>query len=295
MCTQPITINKFYKGLGRIVSRTVPCGKCAECINKKRSELAALSVHQGLKSGKVSFFTFTYSNENVPVAISEDTLEGVPRLIGFGKTSDFMVYEDMPSENSVFLHPLEDYHFALSLRREDVKLVLKQFRTDMKRNFNRTPDFKYVVFGEYGDKTGRPHYHGLFFGLDAFEKEYLAKLWSKRFGFALCVPQTNRELQIDEIAKVSNYVSKYISKGVNQRFAHILPYVEKPRRQSSINFGSFDENELRQLSDFMKVAIYPSSPVVQFLDGLLTLNFLCSQNGERVFVYRDILMHFLKL
>lgn len=264
MCTQPITINKFYKGLGRTVSWTVPCGKCAECINKKRSELAALSVHQGLKSGKVSFFTFTYSDENVPVALSEDTPEGVPRLLGFERGKPLYVAENRVYDQGPGIH------VALSLCREDVKLVLKQFRTDMKRKFNRVPDFKYVVFGEYGDKTGRPHYHGLFFGLDAFEKEYLAKLWSKRFGFALCVPRTDRELQIDEIAKVSNYVSKYISKGVNQRFAHILPYVEKPRRQSSINFGSFDENELRQLSDFMRVAIYPSSPVVEFLDVPLT-------------------------
>jgi len=46
-----------------------------------------------------------------------------------------------------------------SLRYKDVQLFLKRARKEF-------GPFRFLVAGEYGDETKRPHYHGLFFGLD---------------------------------------------------------------------------------------------------------------------------------
>ena len=72
MCTSPITITREFRALGVTRSFTVPCGKCAECLARKRSELAALSVMQANVSGSVFFLTLTYRNEKLPVAISDN-------------------------------------------------------------------------------------------------------------------------------------------------------------------------------------------------------------------------------
>ena len=82
MCTNPLVVRRSYPSIGTR-EYVVPCGKCADCVKKKQSEFAALSFHQGLQSGSVHFFTFTYRPETLPIAISEDTPEGVPCLVGF--------------------------------------------------------------------------------------------------------------------------------------------------------------------------------------------------------------------
>lgn len=267
MCTRPITIKK--KTPFGIKVYTVPCGKCAECVNKKRSELAALSVHQALESGSCSFFTLTYDNEHCPVSIYDPASE---RIIGFERgVSDWM--GNGRFENS--LHYGEDgYIRAASLCREDVKKWLKLFRTRWSRKHPDKPlKFKYCFFGEYGDRQGRPHFHGLFYGLSPEQVDFASGTWTN--GFVAVVPENDRKVTIDEIQAISQYVSKYISKGINQRFAFLLDYVEKPRRQSSIDFGSFSPDEIERYSNFIMGAIYCWLPSpADYPDALLLLNYV---------------------
>lgn len=257
MCTNPITIKRYYPSIGKR-SFVVPCGKCEECVRKKQVEFGALALHQGLKSDSVYFVTFTYRNEMCPVAISEDTPEG-PRIIGFERGCNSWVNADGVFTNAVisqhFTNP--QVYACCSLCREDIKLCIKQFRSDWKKAYPDTPiALKYAVFGEVGEQRGRPHYHGLFFGLLPAQIKMLTDIWNRRFGFTYTIPPAlNRKLSLDEIKKVSAYTSKYISKGIYTRWQHVLPYMEKPRRQSSINFGDFSESELSALCDFTFVAI----------------------------------------
>lgn len=278
MCTRPITITRTYPLVGT-KQYLVPCGKCAECRSRKRSELAALSVHQASVSSSMFFITFTYRNECVPVAISLDYC-GERRLVGFERGC-----ADWLKNGNFYNRVLDslDMQLCCSLRREDIKNVLKEFRIVSKRKFkDKSLDFKYVVFGEYGDKTGRPHYHGLFYGLDFEQVELLCSLWNKRFGFTYKVPEIKRKLDYKEQIAVSQYVSKYISKGINARFDKLLPYVEKPRRQSSLNFGDFSSEELVRLSDFTMAAILGCfHSLVFYLDGLPLWSWICSLNVAR--------------
>lgn len=248
MCTNPVKVIRKDACSNSVRTYYVPCGKCADCVKKKQSEFAALSLHQGLKSGSLHFFTFTYRNDTIPVAISEHTMDG-PRLIGFERGCDGFI-NGLTGEfkNCVLVN--NSYHECCSLQREDVKKVLKQFR-----KYNPDASFKYAIFGEYGEQHGRPHYHGLFYGLTDKQAKSLCDLWSARFGFVYYAPRVSGNLDLGDYKAMSLYVSKYISKGDYTRWAHILPFVELPRRQSSLDFGSFTKEELSQLASFMKAAI----------------------------------------
>lgn len=222
----------------------VPCGKCEECLSFKRQEFVALSIHQAMVSGSLYFFTLTYDDKHLPVAISEDQ-----RLVGFQFGCDVWCSSGH-FLNQVFQSPDCFHAYACSFRREDVKNWIKQFRVEFERKYNEKPSFKYCFFGELGEHRGRPHYHGLIYGASPKIANMLHDLWCQRFGFAYCVPSDYHSLSLDEIGKVSNYVSKYISKGVSSRFAYLLPYIEKPRRICSQDFGSFSLDEYKQLRDY---------------------------------------------
>lgn len=59
-----------------------------------------------------------------------------------------------------------------SLSKEDLRLFLKRLRA------GSMGSIRYFAVGEYGDKTFRPHYHGVLFGVSAPEwEEYINKKW----------------------------------------------------------------------------------------------------------------------
>lgn len=252
MCTSPIQITRrFATGQSRI--DLVPCGKCPECVRFKQAEFAALSVHQSLKSGSLYFLTLTYRDDMLPVAFCEK--DG--RLLGFerGLNREIPIdwWYDVVSNrksflNRSFLH--DGLYYTCSLRREDIKNLFKQFRVEYERKTGVMPSFSYAFFGELGEVHGRPHYHGLIYGAKPDMVKDICDLWQRKFGFTYLVPSDYHFLSYDEIGKVSNYVAKYISKGVCSRFADLLPFIERPRRISSRNFGAFDSDDIKELSSY---------------------------------------------
>lgn len=257
MCSNPISITRKNPATNKVHQYVVPCGKCAECTKKKQAEFGALALHQALQSGSVHMFTFTYGPAQCPVALSELTPEGTPRIVGYsrGDAGFCLVSPVGVFHNGIIPIANDKYHkMAASLYREDVKLVLKDFRSRWKRFHDEPLEFKYAVFGEYGEQRGRPHYHGVFFGLSLKQAEFLRKLWDERFGFAHFGPVSDN-VTLDDIKKMTTYCSKYISKGVHSRWSFLEGYVEAPRRQSSLNFGDFSEKEIEALKDFMTGAI----------------------------------------
>lgn len=262
MCVHPVQVTRNLPLVGN-QTYSVPCGKCAECKSKHRSGIAALAAHQGFVSGSVYFFTLTYDDDNCPVAISDvskcgydedGNLVGKPDIVGFERgCSDWNRTPDQANKgylNDVLAFESNDYLFACSLHREDVKNWFKMFRKKYKNTYHKYPVFKYLFFGELGELHGRPHYHGLVYGLSYKDACMLRACWHR--GSVLMMPETYRRMSVDEILKISNYVSKYASKGVASRFAHLLPFVEAPRRQSSIDFGEFSAQELATLRSMMR-------------------------------------------
>lgn len=179
----------------------VPCGKCSECLCKRQSGYTVRCIEEARKRGSIWFFTLTYSNDNLPY------IEGFP-----------------------------------SLRRSDVK----KWKREVRRNYFRKtgvpfPDFSYMICGEYGTRTHRPHYHGYVCGLDNYHAHYLAKYWQDNYGFVLVksIPFSSKD-----ISCVSRYVAKYCVKPEGLKVPNSK--VEKPRVQTSVGFGlpsDFDDRK----------------------------------------------------
>lgn len=138
----------------------VPCGRCRGCRAARSSDWAVRIQHELKYHSCASFLTLTYDDFNLP------------------------------------------YDYSVSIR--EVQLFIKRLRKDIntivtksnKQNNTREaiPRIRYFAVGEYGDKSGRPHYHIIVFGWDfpdryladksksghpLYESEQLNKLWGK--------------------------------------------------------------------------------------------------------------------
>lgn len=106
-----------------------------------------------------------------------------------------------------------------SLQPEDVTKFFKKLRFYLdeidfdraqrcKRPFFRT--VRYYYCGEYGTKTGRPHYHIALFGIGRNEKELVQKAWTYEG-----VKMGN--VRLDELNNfTARYIAGYIMKGGNK-------------------------------------------------------------------------------
>ena len=120
----------------------VPCNRCWACrVTRREQWLTKMELEYSL-TGIGSFITLTYAPEHLP------------------KKDQF------PGKGS--LDP------------EDTKRFFKLFRQNYKRKHNRNANFTHYTCGEYGDTSGRAHYHVLLFGYDPIEiKKLVTQSWTK--------------------------------------------------------------------------------------------------------------------
>lgn len=121
----------------------------------------------------------------------------------------------------------ESYFVTLTYDDEHVKLVDGVYATldkrDLQNFFKRLrksgQKVRYFACGEYGDKTFRPHYHAIIFGLHLFDRKffrrapqgysywispYLEKVWG------------NGQILITDVTyETCSYVARYVIKKVN--------------------------------------------------------------------------------
>lgn len=237
MCTSPIEVTKKLPS-GRVRSYTVPCGKCEECRASYQSEFAARCAVEADARGSLHFFTFTYNDSWLPV----NFIDYVPELKGFVPIAlqrgdscyDWQLKEWSSRGCSVQTND-DSTCVCPTLRREDIKYLLKKFRSYCKRH-GIDVDFSFTVFGEYGEEKSRPHYHALFCGLTDSQARFISNMWTYGFSDLKSIPRFNKDGS-DAFVLTSNYVSKYIAK--RDKLPDFVKdgFAESPRRQSSIGFG----------------------------------------------------------
>lgn len=106
---------------------TLPCGKCLGCRLDYSRQWADRCMLE-LQDHEESYFcTFTYDEKHVPVSFYADE-----------KTGEALK--------------------CLTLRKEDMQKFFKRLRKDGQK-------VRYYMCGEYGDRTMRPHYHAIIYGL----------------------------------------------------------------------------------------------------------------------------------
>lgn len=136
-------------------SINVPCGKCAACLSRRRSQWSMRLFNEVRNSDTCYFITLTYNDEHLNYKFINDDGEII----------------DVPV-----------------VCKRDVQLFLKRLR-------KKIEPFKirYFLVSEYGPKTFRPHYHMLLFNFPHLLKnkldEYLLDAWN--LGFIRVDPVTD--------------------------------------------------------------------------------------------------------
>ena len=142
-----------------------------------------------------------------------------------------------------------DENLPEELKRKHLTEYIKKLR-----RIRRIPT-RYFGVGEYGTKSGRPHYHLLLFGLEQnLAKEYTDKAWNKGFHYHGTVTKESVEYVTGYMAKGWNYERNPKLEGRAKEFASQsrrnpggvgLPGIQEVARK--IIASGFDYSIIRQL------------------------------------------------
>ena len=153
MCNHLITIKN--PKTGELIQ--VPCGHCINCLSEMQAEWATrltLELRSNLERPAV-FVTLTYNDENLP-------------------TDEFN-----PQTGEVYQKP--------SVVKAHVQQFMKSLRGNIDRQIKRGTwkgykgPLKYFFTSEYGPTGGRPHYHGIIFGITKQDLPLIEQIWHKGF------------------------------------------------------------------------------------------------------------------
>lgn len=95
--------------------------------------------------------------------------------------------------SEVFEPSLSGSYFSLN------KKTLQDFNKRLRKNLSQP--IRFYSVGEYGEKSKRPHYHGIYFGLGVEDRPVIEKSW--KFGFVSVANVTPAS-----IAYVARYCTK---------------------------------------------------------------------------------------
>lgn len=153
----------------------VQCGKCDECVKRYQNDWMIRNIMQFRETSFAVFFTLTYNDESIPLAVDSQTGEAFK-----------------------------------TVQKSDVQIFLKRFR-EFRRKRGLSTDFKYFITSEYGPTTLRPHYHGLLHGVKLSDFMEFAVAWRKVYGFTTQSQVTSVDYR--SALNRSRYVAKYCAKG----------------------------------------------------------------------------------
>lgn len=170
----------------------IPCGQCIGCRIRQREDWTTRIELEARDYPKeqVWFITLTYDDDHVPGMI-----------VKTGEIMRKVQYTWKPEEKRP-----ESVQILLY---EDIQKFLKRLRKAYKGKL------RYFVAGEYGEQTGRPHYHMILYGWEPtdlenlykihhngyYNSKWMAELWGMgQIQIAQAVPETYR------------YVAGYVTK-----------------------------------------------------------------------------------
>lgn len=118
----------------------IPCRSCEECYNQMRKEWISRAVAESQLHNSMIFLTLTYNDDKIPVS------------------------EFVDDDGVIWKHN--------TLRYRDFQLFMKRLRKHFEEK-----SIRFMVCGEYGSRTFRPHYHCIIYGISLQD-------------LGLCIPHT---------------------------------------------------------------------------------------------------------
>lgn len=261
-CLRPISVSR--EQCGRKFSMLVPCGRCPSCRRNQQMYFVSRCKTNAEKEGNVYFITLTYSDDKVTF---KDIDYENPKL-----DIDYLEYLG---------YDLSQVQRFRTLNNKDITDWKKRVRRAFERKYGYSPQFSYLINGEYGPKTQRPHYHGFLTGVCPELAQLLINDWKENYGFVYFkqIPGIAQNEKDDQVKFTSRYVAKYTVKPIEHESPLVkMDLVEKPRKISSIGFGRPEEQKLVTLRHWYLCfdlfgSFDISSPLYEFTDirKLLTL------------------------
>ena len=194
MCVQYMKIRSLEdKGLKKAF---IPCGKCEECRQSLKNQwsfrLRCELEEARKKKWHIGFFTLTYNDESLPF---------------------------IPSDAFIDSDPFEVACFS----RKHVRTFVDSLRKEAHKTFG-VSGLRYLVAGEYGDNTKRPHYHGLIVFPPSVRPEWMFNKIHSLWHYGFIFPRDIRGgvdshgyehkpfLVRGDIAGAARYAAKYCCK-----------------------------------------------------------------------------------
>lgn len=233
----------------------IPCGKCIGCRLENSRQWANRGFLEGQLWENNWFVTLTYDDENIP------KLEYIETSKGYTFT--------------------EDENWGGTLEPKDIHTFMNTLRQIMKREYGET-GIRYMLCGEYGGTTERPHYHIIFFNLNLpLETFFEPRVINKEIYFRNKVIERAWDKGISNISEASwnniAYTARYITKKINGLESEEI-YASKGQDQKEffrasnrpgIGFGYYEKYkhkiyEKDQILIKNKAGIVPSKPPKYF-------------------------------
>lgn len=239
MCLNYIKIKKS-KNPYNVQYTYASCGYCSECRKAAQNEWTTRlkaeieEYHTNLKYN-VGFITLTYQDKCLP---------HIPK--SFFKEGE---YERIPC-------------FSY----KDIKKFTDTIRNHLFKNYNMTNGFRYFITSEYGEKTHRPHYHGIILFDNRFDHKTMWEICQDAWSGTTNQIQNNkkRHTRRNFLGTISDlesfiprdnyaagaYVVKYVCKDIEfhnttkDKFNHLTKKMRnnlrhfQPFHKQSLSFGA---------------------------------------------------------
>ena len=219
MCISPVSLkdDKY----NRKVARYVPCGKCHECLRIRMDEWTWRMWIEAKHSDSCHFITLTYANEEDMEMVDSDTGELYERVL---------IYSDLKK----FLQRLQkrQAYYNSKLKDEDTLKGLKRVYKPI----------RYFACGEYGSKTGRPHFHAIIYNCSPKILDEICQIQETTEDGTVLQSISPKSIWPHGYASISQYnvrrlayTVKYVMKSTDEKFYAHLPKNFHPKAVMSKN------------------------------------------------------------
>ena len=211
-CENPKHIINPYTG----ESMYVPCGKCHTCRTSRSFRWVSRIEQERLCWPYSIFFTLTYNEKFVPSLYNDGEGNYLSNDYSLALTDDEIRTCDVKSRN--YISRLDKLRI---LNVNDSKNFFKRLRYQISEAWKKEkgclpcPSFRYVMCGEYGETTLRPHMHGILFFKEKFILDYAEELLNRAWSVYHrndCTYESFGSVEFEPIASnASSYVAQYVN------------------------------------------------------------------------------------
>ena len=155
-----------------------------------------------------------------------------------------LLLETTLSPNNAFVtFTYNDIHVPQELQKDDAQRLLKRLRKQVKIRYGDGATFKHYLVGEYGSRTGRPHFHAILFGYPYQDHDTLAAAWRRNVGskrkplYASLGFVHSREVTAARAGYLVKYTTKFLESNSSSNGDKCEEFAIMSKRSGGIGLG----------------------------------------------------------